>query len=167
MILAPKTVIAFSLPLALAATAAPLGEGPQRLVGTWSCSGYFVKSGQPIAGELNISRDPATGTMVVHHDDRLGGGYHSFEIWNTSDAQGLYQAAVSDANGMRSYQSRGWKDDRFDWDRIEHGVVVERFSYRLGAGDELKIDWSIDRHNSGLAVGDTLTCHRAKAAGTD
>lgn len=167
MILFAKTVSAFFLPLALATTASPLGEGPQRLVGSWTCSGYFVKSGKPLTGELSIHPDPATGTLVVHHDDRLGGGYHSFEIWNTSPAQDLYRSAVSDPNGMRVYQSQGWRDGRFDWDRIENGVVIERFSYRLSEGDQLRIDWSIDRNNSGLAVGDTLTCHREGASPAD
>ena len=71
------------------------------------------------------------------------------------------RASISDASGMRWFQSSGWNGDRLDWDRLEGGSTVERFSYSLTARGDMQIDWSRVRDGQPLALGDTLICRRA------
>ena len=48
--------------------------------GNWSCEGHFVKSGKPLASDLEFSFDRDTGQLVKRHIDRAPSTYKSHEI---------------------------------------------------------------------------------------
>ena len=146
---------------AVSMAAIPPSDGLDRLVGRWACDGHFVQGQRPLSASMTATRDPGTGALVLHHDDASGGGYRSLEVWSASTRTPGMRASISDASGMRWFQSPGWTGDRLDWDRLEGGSTVERFSYSLTARGDMQIDWSRVRDGQPLALGDTLICRKA------
>ena len=145
---------------AVSMAAVPPGDGLDRLVGRWTCEGHFVQSQKRLAASITATRDPGTGVLVPHHDDASGGKYKSLEVWSASTRMPGMRASISDASGMRWFQSPGWNGGHLDWDRLEEGLTVERFSYSFTARGDMQIDWSRARDGQPLALGDTLMCRR-------
>jgi hypothetical protein len=140
---------------AVSAQAADLAQ----FVGHWSCKGTF-SNGTPIAGELSIGADTASGALIVHHDDVAPGAYHSLEVWMPNKSGPGFRAAISDKfSGMRWLDSVGWSGNTLTWVRTENGVPAEQFAYEFKA-DAMQVQWSIAKEGA-MKVGDTLTCRRA------
>ena len=150
---------------ALSVAAVPSSDGLDRLVGQWACSGHFIQSQRPLAASITAARDPGTGALVLHHDDASGGRYRSLEVWSVSTRMPGMRASISDPSGMRWLQSPGWNGNRLDWDHLEGGSTVERFSYTLTGQDVMQIDWSRAQGAHTLTLGDTLTCERTNRSG--
>ena len=145
---------------AVSMAAVPPGDGLDRFVGLWACEGHFIQSQKRLAASITATRDPGTGVLVLHHDDASGGKYKSLEVWSASTRMPGMRASISDGSGMRWLQSFGWNGDHLDWDRLEAGSTVERFSYTFTAHGDMQIDWSRARGGQPLALGDTLVCKR-------
>ena len=129
-----------------------------RFVGHWSCKGTF-SSGAPIAAELSIEADAASGALIVHHDDVPPGGYHSLEVWTPNNAGAGFRAALSDKfSGMRWFESTGWIGDVLTWVRTENGVPAEQFAYAFKM-NTLQVQWSTAKTGA-MKVGDTVACNR-------
>lgn len=147
----------------LAASAQPAATPPadrfDALIGTWSCSGHFIKSGAALASRLVVTRDAGTAALVIHHDDLPPTGYKSLETW-TMLADGSFRAAVASAGNMRWYDAAGWQGDTLAWSRSEGGAPVEQFAYTLTGPGKMRVDWSIARGGGPLVLGDTLECAR-------
>ncbi|MFA6113406.1 MAG: hypothetical protein WC729_05425 [Sphingomonas sp.] len=148
---------------AMAGTAGPAGaaDGFDRLVGRWSCDGYFVKSGAKIASSLDVTRDPATGALIVRRDDSAPNVYHALEVWTSTRGAAPFRAAIANNGGMRWYVSDGWVDGSIVWSRSGQGEPEERFAYAIGAQGDLQVDWLIARPGEALALGDRLACRKA------
>ena len=140
---------------AVSAQAADLAQ----FVGHWSCKGTF-SNGTPIAGELSIGADTASGALIVHHDDVAPGAYHSLEVWMPNKAGPGLRAAISDKfSGMRWLDSAGWSGNTLRWVRSENGVPAEQFAYEFNT-DTMQVQWSVAKEGA-MKVGDTLTCRHA------
>ena len=153
-------IVSLLLVAALSTAATSSGDGLDRLVGRWACSGHFVQNQRPLAALITATRDAGTGALLLHHDDASGGRYKSLEVWSASTGRLAMRASISDASGMRWFQSAGWNGDRLDWDRVEGSSTVERFSYSFTAKGDLQIDWSRVRDGQPLALGDILICRK-------
>ncbi|WP_133258682.1 hypothetical protein [Novacetimonas cocois] len=130
-----------------------------QIEGAWSCEGYFIRNRRPIASNISITRDAGSGALVLHHDDRPPGPYHSLEVWSNGK-DGSVKSSISDAYGMRWFTARDWDGKILKLDRTDGGTVVEQFTYEFRDADTLKIDWAISHNGTPLTIGDTLTCHR-------
>lgn len=141
--------------LAAVALASPFAG----LDGHWRCEGRLVRSGKPIASQLAIATDRASGVLLVHHDDTAPMAYHDVEVWSADpDGHGLH-AAVSDSfNGLRVFRSPLMQDGAIVFSRPDGANPVEQFRYTLKSPHDLQIDWSIARPGQPLKLGDTLHC---------
>jgi hypothetical protein len=140
--------------------AAP-AQGPDltKFVGHWSCKGTF-SNGAPIAADLSIDADTPSGALIVRHDDRAPGAYHSLEVWMPNKPGAGLRAALSDKySGMRWLESAGWSGNSLTWVRMENGAPAEQFVYQFKA-DAMQVQWSIAKDGA-MKVGDTLLCSRA------
>lgn len=130
-----------------------------QIEGNWSCEGYFIRNKRPISADMSITHDVRSGALVLHHDDRAPGSYHSLEVWSASK-DGSLKSAISDAYGMRWFTSHDWDGRSLKLNRIEDGTVVEQFSYEFRDTNTFKIDWAVSRNGNRLTTGDTILCHR-------
>ncbi|OAG76195.1 hypothetical protein Amal_01966 [Acetobacter malorum] len=130
-----------------------------QIEGNWACEGYFIQNKRPISADISITPDVRSGALVLHHDDRAPGSYHSLEVWSASK-DGSLKSSVSDAYGMRWFTSQGWDGRGLKLNRIEDGTVVEQFSYEFQDTNTLRIDWAVSRNGNRLTTGDTILCHR-------
>ncbi|ANQ41726.1 hypothetical protein BAR24_09770 [Gluconobacter oxydans] len=130
-----------------------------QIEGNWSCEGYFIRNKRPISSDISSTRDVRSGALVLHHDDRAPGSYHSLEVWSASK-DGSLKSSVSDAYGMRWFTSQGWDGRSLKLNRIEDGTVVEQFFYEFRDPNTFKIDWAVSRDGNRLTIGDTILCHR-------
>ena len=136
-----------------------------RLIGRWDCAGRFVANGQAIASTVTFTRDEASSSLVVHHDDAKPFAYHSLEVWTPMKPGAGLRASVSDAySGMRWFAAADPDGGSITWKRPVDGPTGEAFAYVLQDDGSLRIDWSTARKDGTLALGDTLTCHRAAGA---
>ncbi|GAA4501802.1 hypothetical protein [Gluconacetobacter tumulicola] len=161
LIILTLTVLILSTAFLLHAVAAEDRLAPPfpQIEGSWSCEGYFVRNKRPIASDISITRDAGSGALVLHHDDRPPGPYHSLEVWSNGK-DGSLKSSISDVYGMRWFAARGWDGKALKWDRTEGGAVIEQFTYAFGDANTLKVDWAVSHNGSPLTIGDTLTCHR-------
>jgi hypothetical protein len=144
--------------VALTAAAPAQATDLTKFIGHWSCKGNFT-SGAPIAGELSIEADAASGALLVRHDDVAPGAYHSLEVWMPDKSGAGLRAAISDKfSGMRWLESAGWDGNALTWVRIENAAPAEQFAYEFKA-DTLQVEWSIVKGGA-MKVGDTLRCSR-------
>ena len=129
------------------------------IVGRWTCSGRFVRSGRPIASTIEIKASGVDGTLLVHHVDRPPDNYRSIELWSPGDVKG--QATIADKSGMRWFNVSRLAG-ALVLDRSDTAGPIERFAYTI-VGGNLKVDWS-HRDRAGLLVaGDTLLCSQSTA----
>ena len=141
--------------------AAALGSPFAGLEGRWRCAGRFVASATPIASNLSITPDPASGALVVRHDDTAPFPYHSLEVWTADPGGGGLHAAVADrSGGLRVFRSPPLQGGVIAFARPEGASPKEEFRYTLKSGDVLQVDWSVARPGQPLQLGDTLTCTR-------
>lgn len=129
--------------------------------GRWRCEGRFFASGTPVASELTMSADPASGVFLVRHDDSAPAAYHSPELWTADpDGRGLHAAVTDQFSGLRVFRSPPVKDGVIAFGRPEGAVTQEEFRYTLADPATLRVDWSVARAGQPLRLGDMLTCHR-------
>jgi hypothetical protein len=134
----------------------------ERLAGRWDCADHFVANGQAIASTLTIAGDAASGSLIVRHDDAAPFAYHSLEVWTPMKPGAGLRASISDAySGMRWFAAADPDGPAIAWKRPEGGPPAETFGYLLQDDGSLRIDWSTARKDGTLALGDTLTCHKA------
>jgi hypothetical protein len=131
-------------------------------VGKWSCEGYFVASKKPLASDIEFNVDSTTGQLIKRHIDRAPGQYRAAEMWTTNPDHTKFRAAITDTSGMRWYTTTGWVEDRLVWSRSGAGEPGEQFAYARKDPDTMTIEWWIARDGKPLAMGDTLTCKRAR-----
>jgi hypothetical protein len=162
--LGPFRGIALLTALTAATVTAAQGADLTKLVGHWSCKGNF-SNGAPIAAQLSIEADAASGALIVHHDDVPPGGYHSLEVWMPNKSGPGLRAALSDKfSGMRWFESTGWVGDVLTWVRLADGAPAEQFVYELKA-NTLQVQWSIAKAGA-MKVGDTIGCIAGAQAST-
>ena len=147
--------------LTVVAAAAVLVSPLTNFEGHWRCEGRFIASGKPIASELVMTADSASGVFLVRHDDTAPMPYHSIEVWTVDpDGRGLH-AAVSDRfSGLRVFRSPPVQDGVLTFSRPQGEPAQEEFRYTLKSSRELQIDWSIAGREQPLRLGDTLSCAR-------
>jgi len=133
------------------------------LIGTWSCSGVFPASGRTIASTISFASDLDGAAIVKHHDDVAPGPYRAVETWVYNPANRQYAAAIADNfGGVREFDSRGWNGDVLVWSSAAGVKPDQEFAYTKISDDRFKLDWRVSRDGTAYAVGDTLTCARAK-----
>ncbi len=143
-----------AVPLAVHAEDDPFGY----FLGSWKCSGHFVKSGEAISSTITVARDEQTSALIVRHDDDPPHAFHAMEVWAAARTPGQLRAVIADKfSGERWYSSEGWKGDSLVWSRSEDGHEVERFAYARQSERSMKVDWLVAK-NGEFVLGDTLDC---------
>lgn len=129
----------------------------------WRCEGHFIATGKPIASQLTLSTDPASGVFIVRHDDSAPHAYHSIEIWTKAeDGEGLDAAVADRFSGLRVFHTPALRDGVLAFSRADAAGVAEEFRYFLSSPVALQVDWSIARAGQPLRRGDTLHCRKTE-----
>ncbi len=133
--------------------------GFAKLEGKWSCSGHFIANARAISSEIDFTRDPVSGALIVRHDDIAPAAYHALEVWASAGPGPALRAAIVDSySGMRWFESPGWIGTTLVWTRFDGANAAERFAYTLGDPRKLTIGWSVARAGGAMTLGDTLAC---------
>jgi len=149
------------------AAATENADGFAPLEGEWHCEGHFVSNGKHLSSDVEFKQDANSGALIVRHDDRPPGQYHSLELWTARPAQRPIRAAIADGfTGMRWFESPGWSGGTLVWTRTEDGTAIEQFAYRLLGPGSLAIDWS-RKVGGTMALGDTVSCAKRGQARSD
>jgi hypothetical protein len=130
------------------------------LIGRWRCSGSFAGTGKEIAATLVVTRDDATDSLMLHHDDLPPNGYHALELWGPSKVE-PYRATIADRfGGIRWFTSTGWADGALEWVRSENGQAKEIFRYSHLVSSGFDVDWYLVAPDGRRVLGDHVSCER-------
>jgi hypothetical protein len=134
--------------------------------GSWTCEGVFPGSGKPIASNLHFSSGLEGAWLAVQSDDAPPNRFHARELWGYDKSAKRFRNFIFDNfGGARLFTFPGWDGDKLVWtgDAFANtDAPAQRFIFEKTSPQEFVVSWEVRKPQADWAVGDRLTCRKAK-----
>jgi hypothetical protein len=140
------------------------------LLGDWTGSGTFARTGAKVESRLEITTTAAGEAVELHQRELPPNKFVYTALWTADTLNGgiAMLLAGNNGGGGRLLRSEGWRDGCLVFGSTQHlraWFAAERFSFCPQSNDTLRVTYELSRDEGATWVtGDTQTYTRAAAS---